>query len=136
MQSQIRQFLELLDQSGLPDERVRFWLGRLASDDFAPDDEEKLTAELVTHLNKLDEAIEFTETQVSADEERLETLSAETIPYLRRLAEDQPEFYEKDDASYAKKVLAAEKDMMGAVEGIRTTKESEDIDAIRRKLLS
>jgi|GEM_PF-6610439 len=136
MQNQIRQFLELLDQSGLPDERVKFWLGRLASEDFAPDDEEKFTAELVVHLKTLDDAIGFTEAQIAVDTEKLDTLNAEAIPYLKRLTADQPGFYKDEDARYRKEVLAAEKDMMGAIEGIRSSKTTEDIEAIRRKLLS
>jgi hypothetical protein len=136
MQNQIRQFLELLDQSGLPDDRVKFWLARLASDDFALDDEEKFTTELVAHLKTLDDAIAFTDEQIKADTEKLETLNGEAIPYLTRLAADQPAFYEKDDARYKNDVLTAEKDMMGAIEGIRGTKTTEDIEAIRRKLLS
>jgi len=136
MQNQIRQFLELLDQSGLPDDRVKFWLGRLAAEDFAPDDEEKFTAELVAHLKTLDDAIEFTDGQIKSDTEKLENLNAEAVPYLKRLAADQPGFYEDEDARVSKDVLTAEKDMMGAIEGIRSTKTTEDIEAIRRKLLS
>jgi formate dehydrogenase maturation protein FdhE len=136
MQNQIKLFLELLDKSGLPDNRVKFWLERLAAENFTLEDGERFTAELAAHLKSIDEAIVFNETQMDAQGARLNELKAEAIPYLKRLALDQPGFYDDDTANFKNTLFAVEKEMMSAVESARAANESQEIEAIRRKLLS
>ena len=130
----IRNFLELLDKTGFPEERKKYWLDKIAAEETGPDDEEKLTEELIAHLKTLDEAITFTEAQIAADRQKVDALEAQALPYLQRLAKDQPEYYEQESARYKNDVLSAEKQMMTEVEGIRGAKTTEEIEAIRKKL--
>lgn len=132
----IRNFLELLDKTGFPEDRKKYWLDRLGSDETDPDDEKNFTAELQAHLKTLDDAIEFTEAQMEADRAKIQALDAEAMPYLQRLAQDQPGYYEQEGARYRKDILTAEKEMMTDVEGVRGQSQEEEIDAIRKKLLS
>lgn len=135
-QNLIRNFLELLDQSGLPDDRKQYWLARIGSENSNPEDELLFTQELESHLRTLDDAIDFTDAQIAADSAKIRKLDSEALPYLQRLAADQPGYYEQEGTRYKKEVLAAEKQMMTDVEGIRGEKQAMDIDAIRKKLLS
>ena len=132
----IRNFLDLLDQSGFPDERKKYWLERIGGAGADPGDERLFTQELQAHLKTLDDAVELTEAQISSDEAGIKEGDAKTLPYLRRLEEAQPGFYEKEMARYRKEVLAAEKQMMTDVEGVRGEAQAAEIDAIRKKLLS
>ena len=132
----IRNFLELLDKTGFPDDRKKYWLERLGSDEPGPDDEKNFTDELRAHLKTLDEAIGFTEAQIEADRAKIEALDTQALPYLQRLAQAQPEYYEQESARYKKEILAAEKQMMTEVEGVRGQSQAEEIEAIRKKLLS
>ena len=135
-QNLIRNFLELLDQSGLPDDRKQYWLNRIGGGTSDPEDELLFTQELESHLRTLDDAIDFTDAQIAADDAKIRKMDAEALPYLQRLAADQPGYYDQEGSRYKKDVLAAEKQMMTDVEGIRDEKQAMDIDAIRKKLLS
>ena len=135
-QNLIRNFLELLDQSGLPDDRKQYWLNRIGGENSDPEDELLFTQELESHLRTLDDAIDFTDAQIAADSAKIKRIDAEALPYLQRLAADQPGYYEQEGSRYKRDVLAAEKQMMTDVEGIRGEKQAADIDAIRKKLLS
>jgi hypothetical protein len=132
----IQNFLEMLDKSGFPDERKRYWISRLGSEESNPDDERLFTEELQAHLKTLDDAIELTEAQISSDQARIAAMDAEALPYLQRLADAQPAYYEQAGATYRKDVLTAEKQMMTEVEGVRGQSQAEEIEAIRKKLLS
>lgn len=132
----IQNLLELMDKSGLPEDRKKYWLERLGGDENNPDDEVKFAAELEAHLKTLDTAIEFTEAQIAADQAKIEEMDREALPYLQRALADQPAYYAQASAKYKNNVLAAEKQMMIDVEGVRGQSQSDEIDAIRKKLLS
>lgn len=132
----IRNFLELLDRTGFPEDRKKYWLDRLGSEKSHPDDERLFTAELQAHLKTLDDAIGFTEAQIASDSAKIEQLDDQAMPYLQRLANDQPGYHEQETARYKKELMAAEKQMMTDVEGVRGQSQADEIESIRKKLLS
>ena len=130
----IQNFLELMDKSGFPDDCKKYWLERLGGEENDPADEMNFATELEAHLKTLDEAIEFTEAQIGADEAKIAEMDREALPYLQRALADQPAYYAQASATYRNNVLAAEKQMMTDVEGVRGQAQSDEIEAIRKKL--
>lgn len=133
-QQQIQEFFEDLKNSGLPDERIEFWAGRMASDDFSEADENAFEVEMQAHLKGLDDDIRFVEGEKDELEDEKRELLEEALPSLREGVKAAPEEMKADFEQFKSGVLADEKVAMDAIEGIRHEKESSQIEAIRKGL--
>lgn len=133
--STLQQFFTFLDRTGFSEERKAYWLQKLGSNESSPEDEQAFTAELERHLASLDNAVEITEAEITADEAKKAELEAKALPSLRKLEAELPEFLKTEQAGYAREMSAAENGMMSQMEGVRGERQSAEIDAIRKKLL-
>ena len=94
---QFEHFVKLLMQSGLDEERVRFWVTKIENEDFSEADENALTRELEEHLVRVDEAIAVTEADVVEKEKIFAEKVDKSLPYLQKLADEQPAVQEKQE---------------------------------------
>jgi hypothetical protein len=131
----LQNFILALETSGLPADRRAYWITKLSSDDANASDEDQFMAEMTKHMKMLDSSIEFVEGAIASDEARLRSLKEQSLPYLERLSDAQDDFNNAQYKAYTGEVLGAEKEMMASLEGVRKTGETDEIAALRAKLL-
>jgi hypothetical protein len=131
----IQLFFKLLTESGLPEGRIIFWLNRFKSGRFSEDDSRTLTHELMDHLDNIDKAEKALEEDREEAKKKLAKLEADMLPYLQKLAAEQPKANDDQIKEYKDTILAAEKEMTSGIEKIRTSKQTAEMEAIRKKLL-
>ena len=130
----LEKFVESLVESGLPQERQRFWVTRMESKDFAENEMRMFMKELTDHLENLDDAIAQTTADLVSQQQELKQAKVELLPVLEKLAQEQPAFAEQELKNYKSEIHKAEKEMVAALKAVRATANVEDIEAIRRKL--
>jgi hypothetical protein len=135
-QDKIKQFFNLLTESGLDKERIIYWLNRFKNDEFTDKDGVILTQELKDHLTKLDGAIVETEEDIVRKKAVEDKLDSSSISYLEKIAAHQANEYEAEEAEYKNSILGAEKNMSGEIESMRNAKTNDEIAALRKKLSS
>ena len=129
-----RQFVQLLDESGLTEERKQYWIAKISKADFSEEDRKVLTDELTVQLDLLDDAIAFTEGEITEKEAKIADLKTTALPYLKRVAAAQPALLEEEAKTYKNTVKTAENEMMAGLKQVRTANNSQEIEAIRKKL--
>ncbi|MCC7197285.1 hypothetical protein IT413_03795 [Candidatus Peregrinibacteria bacterium] len=132
----LQNFLLALETSGLPADRKAYWISKLSSNDASAGDEDQFMAEMTQHLQMLDSSIEFVEGALASDEARLRALKEQSLPYLERLTETQDDYNNSQYKAFTGEILGAEKEMMASLEGMRKTGETDEIAALRAKLLT
>lgn len=136
MKSQINKFIELLDKSGLPEARKEYWLSRFSSNDFSEAEFNAFIVEMENHVQNVQYGYEVLKDEVNEDEMAVAKVKAEKLPDLEEYLVQQPEILKKE-ADYYKKALSNAKDeMMGSLKVSRSEKNTQDIEAIRKKLAS
>jgi Xaa-Pro aminopeptidase len=133
---EIKKFFKLLLESGLDEDRITFWLSRFEKGEVSASDQEAFTNELNEHLKDLESAESDTQNEIEKNKANLKKTEKEAVPYLQNLGAKQPAYYQEKEAEYKKEILAAEKNMSGKIEEIRTGKTTEEIEAIRKMLKS
>ena len=127
-------FLEYLDQSGLPEDRKAFWMERIVSPDFKEEDEQAFEDEMQAHIEGLETNIDFLEFENKALEEKKKRLLEKAGPSIQTMAKEAPALLEAEFKGYKSDVLDAEKSANDEIEGLRSSKESEEMEAIRKRL--
>lgn len=136
MKSQINKFIELLDKSGLPEERKEYWLSRFSSNEFSEAEFNAFIVEMENHIQNVQYGYEVLKDESEKDEMAVAKVKAEKLPDLEEYLVQQPEILKKE-ADYYKKALSNAKDeMMGSLKVSRSEKNNQDIEAIRKKLAS
>lgn len=131
---QLEHFVTLLTQSGLPDERIRYWVDRVYAPDFTEEDEKAFTREMEEHLIRIDEAIGVTEEDILDLEKKKTTEEYRTLPYLEKLADAQEEAQKKERDAYKSELSEAEKKALDQIEKLRLKAGEEEIESIRKRL--
>jgi peptidoglycan hydrolase CwlO-like protein len=133
-EEKLKQFITLLVDSGLPKERVMFWLKKLDSGNLTEDDEKAFQEEIETHLQVLDKIIENTEEELAETDKKIQKSEEELLPYLQKIAEIQPEIYAADIQDFKNKLSEAEKKFMTKLENVRSSDKTKEIESIRKML--
>lgn len=131
---QLQHFIDLLAKTGIGKERVEYWIQKISGREFTEKDEALLTQELEEQLLRIDEAIGVTELEIEAKEKELHENEAKTLPYLEKLAKEQPEIQKREEQDYKEALSKGEKEALDKLEGLRGEKESSEIEAIRKRL--
>jgi len=131
---QLEQFIKLLSTSGLPEDRIDYWIDKVRTDSFTEEDEGLFVDELREHLNNVEEAIAVTEIQLEEANSKMEKQEEKALPFLKNLAQNQPEANEKELQAYKNELAEGEKQFMGQLEEIRTITGSDEMAKIRKKL--
>lgn len=130
----IKEFLELIDKTGLSEDRKEYWVERITSQEFNPEDEAAFEAEISEHIAGLDLDINFLTLESKALKERKEELLTEALPSLTKMSEEAPALMEAELNDYKQGVLEDEKVMMDDIEEVRNEKQTDEIDSIRKML--
>lgn len=130
----IPQFLDLLDQSGLPEDRKEYWVGMIASPDFSEADVQDFEAEIQAHMEGLNEDIRFLEFERESLQTEKTRLLTDALPSLQEMSKEASALMEDEFDEFKEEILASEKIAMNEIEGVRGEKESEEIEAIRKRL--
>lgn len=133
-QQMIQQFLELIDQTGLSEDRKTYWVDKIASPDFSEADEKAFEAEIQAHMNGLEEDIRFLEFEKKSLIDEKKDILAEALPSLQQMAKEAPALMDAEFSQFKQSVLGDEKMAMDQIEGIRSEKDSDAIVALRKRL--
>lgn len=130
----IQNFLEQLDQSGLPEDRKLYWAEKIGSGEFEEKDIKAFEEEMTEHIDFLEEDAEFLDFEKSQLEaERDERLKA-SADDIETLVQKAPEALEEDYKKFQNEILNAEDEANQQIEENRHSKESSEMDAIRKRL--
>lgn len=133
-QQQLEHFITLLTQSGLEDQRVEYWVERISSDQFSETDEQALMQELEEHLIRVDQALGVVQLEVEKKEDQLSQKEQKTVPFLEKLAREQVQAQEKQIQAYKQELSEGEKKALDKIEAVRSEKDSDAIEALRKGL--
>lgn len=130
----IYDFLDALEQSGLQEDRKVYWMARIASPDFSEVDEKAFEAEMQAQMDGLTDDIRFLEFENDSLKARKTELLAEALPPLQKMVKEAPALMDEEFSRFKEGVLDDEKVAMDEIEGLRGEKESEEMEAIRKRL--
>ena len=132
--STLDNFLELLFGSGLPQDRIEYYLDRIKTKQFNEEDQQSLLTELQLHVAQLDETIEGMEEIIASKQAQYEEDQKEILPYVQKIAEMQPEIQKQELEDFKQELSQADKEFMQKLEHIRNKKTEQQMAALQNFL--
>lgn len=124
-------FLNLLVESGLPQDRIEFYLNRIKNRLFNEEDRQNLIKEVDTHIAQLDETISGMEAIVAEKQAQVDNHQKEILPYVEKIAELQPEIQKQELEDYKRELGEAEKVYLSKLENVRHQNEEKQMASLK-----
>lgn len=126
----IDQFIQSLLESGLPQDRIEFYLNRLKGGEFNEEDRQSFITEIEEHIAKLDAVIDGAEKIIDYRKQEYTQQEEEILPMLQKITEVQPEVQQQELEDYQRELADVNEKFMQKKEILRHSHEQNQIDAL------